>query len=84
MPDGSSTSPGSAGRSAVRCMIASLAWIWIFSRRPRTNGLPIRKNSSRPNTGVTTISSNQAREDDGRRFRGMVPSATILITSSIR
>ena len=44
----------------------------------------MRRNRISPNTGVTVISSSQASEDDGRRFRGIVPSAMILITRSIR
>jgi hypothetical protein len=56
-----------------------LASAWTLARRPRTNGLPIRRKITKPRIGVTTMRSNQAIEDDGRRLPGIVPSATILM-----
>ena len=41
-----------------------------LARRPRTNGLPIKKKITKPITGVTTMSSNHAMEEDGRRLPG--------------
>ena len=55
-----------------------------FARRPRTNGLPIKRKITKPMIGVTTISNNQAIDEDGRRLLGTVPSATILIVNSTR
>ena len=39
---------------------------------------------TRPRIGVTTMRSNHAMEEDGRRLPGMVPSATILMVNSTR
>ena len=57
---------------------------WTFARRPRTNGLPINRKITKPMIGVTTMSSNQAIEEDGRRLLGTVPSATILMVNCTR
>ena len=65
-------------------MITLFASAWTFARRPRTNGLPINKKITTPRIGVTTMSSNQAIEEDGRRLPGIVPSATILMINSTR
>ncbi len=78
---------GDAGRqrgqrrsSASRIM--ALASAWIRCRRPCTYGLPISRNSGRPTTGKTKINNSHAWDDDGRRFSGTTPMATILITYS--
>src|SRR4030095_14374876 len=75
---------GTSGLWIARADITWLASAWTLARRPRTNGLPIKRKSTSQRIGCTTMSSNHAMEDDGRRLLGTVPSATILMVNSTR
>src|SRR5207344_59491 len=81
---GMSAPAGRSGVSAVRSVINLLASAWTLARRPRTNGLPIKRKITRPKIGVTTMRRSHAIEDDGRRLPGIVTSATILMVNSTR